>query len=298
MYETYRIMSAKLPKELQNLELEDLCEMYAKEDSVIKPWLERKQAFDEKQKKILAGELEQIKKSEDPKKTPTDRWINFETLEPKSIEIKKAWKKRDEIYRTMYCKLYPMMLSVQKNYPMLTPVQRVEVTEMILISTLRCYSQQKKKNTKFSTYYMTNLKNGMMTQINSMKCNKRSVWMNMIEDEEQSDYALATQSSNIDGDLSGLLKDIDGATSLSTLEKQYIKKVMEGYTKPEELASQMEIQKYVEAPKPKIKKKGLITIPMEQKPFNKTKAGLNIIKKLKKSIKAKFEIEDRALFSV
>ena len=298
MYETYRIMSAKLPKELQNLELEDLCEMYAKEDSVIKPWLERKQAFDEKQKKILAGELEQIKKSEDPKKTPTDRWINFETLEPKSSEIKKAWKKRDEIYRTMYCKLYPMMLSVQKNYPMLTPVQRVEVTEMILISTLRCYSQQKKKNTKFSTYYMTNLKNGMMTQINSMKCNKRSVWMNMIEDEEQSDYALATQSSNIDGDLSGLLKDIDGATSLSTLEKQYIKKVMEGYTKPEELASQMEIQKYVEAPKPKIKKKGLITIPMEQKPFNKTKAGLNIIKKLKKSIKAKFEIEDRALFSV
>lgn len=298
MYETYRIMSAKLPKELQNLELEDLCEMYAKEDSVIKPWLERKQAFDEKQKKILTDELEQIKKSEDPKKTPTYRWINFETLEPKSIEIKKAWKKRDEIYRTMYCKLYPMMLSVQKNYPMLTPVQRVEVTEMILISTLRCYSQQKKKNTKFSTYYMTNLKNGMMTQINSMKCNKRSVWMNMIEDEEQSDYALATQSSNIDGDLSGLLKDIDGATSLSTLEKQYIKKVMEGYTKPEELASQMEIQKYVEAPKPKIKKKGLITIPMEQKPFNETKAGLNIIKKLKKSIKAKFEVADRALFSV
>ena len=53
MYETYRIMSANLPEELQNLELEELCEMYAKEDSVIKPWVDKKQAFDEKQKKIL-----------------------------------------------------------------------------------------------------------------------------------------------------------------------------------------------------------------------------------------------------
>lgn len=296
MYETYRIMSANLPEELQNLELEELCEMYAKEDSVIKPWIDKKQAFDEKQKKILTEELEEIKKSNDPQRTATYKWINFESLEPKTVEFKKAWKKRDEIYRTMYCKLYPMMLSVQKNYPMLSPVQRVEVTEMILISTLRCYSQKKNKNTKFSTYYMTNLKNGMMTQINSMKCNKRSVWMNMLEDEEQSNYALATQSTKGENDTVQFIKDVEDSTNLTTLEKQYIHRVMAGVTKPEELAKSLEINKYVARPEPKIKKKGLITIPMETKPFDEVKAGLTLVKKLKKSIRAKFEAKGRELF--
>lgn len=200
MYDTYRIMSAKLPNDLQEKELEELCEMYAEYDGKIKDIL----PIIEKVNDVMKENLKQVQEDKTIKKLSMPEvcelcGFTFEQYTKTLNLFKKYDKPRSDIFRTMYCKLFPMMLSVQKNYTTLSPVQRVEVTKMILISTLRCYSKNPKaRKTKFSTYYMTNLKNGMMTQINSMKCNKRCIWSNMIENEEQTTYALATQSSKED----------------------------------------------------------------------------------------------------
>lgn len=273
MYDTYRIMSAKLPKDLQEKELEELCEMYGRVDA----------EFVDIRSKLLEAEKCQLPK---------------EIVIELTNKLNRPAKLRNDIYRTMYCKLFPMMLSVQKNYTTLSPVQRVEVTKMILISTLRCYSQNPNaRKTKFSTYYMTNLKRGMLTQINSMKCNKRCIWSNMIENEEQSSYALATQSTP-DSDLSieTFLKNVDSSTYLSSAEKAYIRCIMdngnlsEKVKKNEDINTKVyptKIDSYIENLN---KQNGFTTNPMtedEQKTLNK---------KLRKSIKQKFLQMDRELF--
>ena len=192
------------------------------------------------------------------------------------------------------------MLSVQKNYTTLTPVQRVEVTKMILISTLRCYSQNPKaRKTKFSTYYMTNLKNGMMTQINSLKCNKRCIWSNMVENEEQSTYALATQSAkDVDTSIETFLKNVDNSTYLSTAEKAYIRLIMDNGNLSEKVKKNEDVDTKVYPSKldsyltQTANNNGVVTNPLtvdEQK---------SLTKKLKKSIREKFLKLDRDLFYV
>ena len=231
MFETYRIMSSRLKPQLQEKELEELCDMYEKET--------------------------------DP-------------------------RKRNDIYRTLYCKLFPMMLSVQKNYPMLTNAQRVEVTMMILISTLRCYGKQKGAKSKFSTYYCTNLKNGMMTQINSLHCNKRCAWLNVIEDETQNDFILSS-ISNKSHELSSdyFLENLKHTNNLSGIEKEYIECALKGYRNLEDFKKQLNIKNRVNDFNAK---KGNVTNPMTDK------EELNFIKKIKKSIKSKFLEFDRQLF--
>lgn len=272
MYDTYRIMSAKLPKDLQEKELEELCEMYAKADS----------EFMDIREKLLQAQ---------------QTGAPSEILNAFKKRLDKPGKLRNDIYRTMYCKLFPMMLSVQKNYTTLSPVQRVEVTKMILISTLRCYSRNKKIKTKFSTYYMTNLKNGMMTQINSLKCNKRCIWSNMLENEEQSNYALATQSAK-DNELSidTFLNNVDNSTYLSSAEKAYIRCIMDNGNLSDKLKKgeteetktyPTKIGEYIDRLN---KAAGFTSNPIsadEQK---------SLTKKLKKSIKEKFLKFDRELF--
>ena len=274
MYDTYRIMSAKLPKDLQEKELEELCEMYAKADS---EFMELKEKMEQAQK-LGAGS---------------------EVLNELKSKMVKPSKQRNDIYRTMYCKLFPMMLTVQKNYTTLSPVQRVEVTKMILISTLRCYTRNKKIKTKFSTYYMTNLKRGMLTQINSMKCNKRCVWSNMIENEEQSSYALATQSTpDVELSIDTFLKGVDSSTYLSTAEKAYIRCIMDNGNltdkvkkseDPETKVYPTKIESYINKQN---KINGFTTSPMT----DEAQKALN--KKLKKSIKQKFLELDRDLFYI
>ena len=226
-------MSSRLKPELQELELETLCEMYGKS---------------------------------------TDA------------------KERNDIYRTLYCKLFPMMLSVQKNYPMLSNSQRVEVTMMILISTLRCYNNKQGKKSKFSTYYCTNLKNGMMTQINSLHCSKRCVWLNMVEDEEKSSYILTSQKNKpVEERTEYFMENIVNNTKLSTLEKDYINCVLNGYTKPEEIEKQLNLKHRYNSFNPLCNNK--ITNPINDK------GAINLVKRARKSLKNKIKLLDRNIFS-
>ena len=274
MYDTYRIMSAKLPKDLQEKDLEELCTMYAKADA----------EFTELREKLNEAELAKAPK---------------EVITELSNKLIRPSKQRNDIYRTMYCKLFPMMLAVQKNYTTLTPVQRVEVTKMILISTLRCYSQNTKIKTKFSTYYMTNLKRGMLTQINSMKCNKRCVWSNMIENEEQSNYTLATQSTpDSELNIDTFLKHVDNSTYLSSAEKAYIHCVMDNGNLTDKLKKNETIETKTYPSKIGAyinnlnEKNGFATNPIAEDEEK------SLAKKLKKSIRQKFLKLDRELFYV
>ena len=252
MYETYRIMSAKLDKNLQTKTMEELSAMYNGA---------------EKQGNI---------------------------------------KLRNSIYRVLYCKLYPMMLTIVKNYPMLSNDQRVEVTMMVLIATLRCYKDNMK--TKFSTNYYNNLKNGMMTQINSLKCTKRCVWLNMVEDQELSSFVLGNQTNeSYEEQRSSFVKNLDKATNLSTLEKRYINAVLSGVTKKEELIRLLQIRtdynKFAKAnptkvlPKAKRRKK-LFEVQQVETNLMTEDEELKMLKNIKKSIREKFNKFDRDLFYV
>ena len=170
--------------------------------------------------------------------------LQDKTLEDLCLEYNQTtnMKLKNNIYRTMYCKLFPMMLNVQKNYPTLTNEQKVEVTMFILISTLRCYKGIEKERTKFSTYYCTNLKNGMVTVINSMKCHKRCVWMNMIDNAETVSYVLSTQKDKEKETTNNyFLDNLKSAKYLSTLEKEYCGCVLAGYTKLDELSELLDL---------------------------------------------------------
>lgn len=233
MFDTYRIMSSRLKPELQELELETLCEMYGK--------------------------------STDP-------------------------QERNDIYRTLYCKLFPMMLSVQKNYPMLSNAQRVEVTMMILISTLRCYNNKQGKKTKFSTYYCTNLKNGMMTQINSLHCSKRCVWLNMVEDENISTYIIGSQKTKPTEDTKDyFVENIKNNAKLSTLEKDFIECVLNGYTKPDDIERQLNL-------KDRYNSYNTFNTNKMSNPIT-DKTACNLVKKARKSLKQKISLLDRTVFS-
>ena len=214
MFETYRIMSAKLNKELDKWSMEELCDMYGDLQAKIEPYYAKKKEW-----------INNFKQEH-----PNEEVPDYNTIDPIS-GIEKDLKLRDEIFRALYCRLFPMMLTIQKNYPTLSNAQRVEVTMMILVSTLRCYKSSKQK-TKFSTYYFNNLKNGMMTQINSMKCNKRSAMLYTIQDQEKVTLILQNQKNRpVENSIDYFMDNLQTSISLSTLEKDYCNFVLSGYTK-------------------------------------------------------------------
>ena len=285
MYETFKIMSANLPKNLQEKSLEELCDLYSKYDAIIQPYVQRKQEWDLKNKQLV----EEYKMDTNPNKIKPDI-VDYEKIEPKRI-YKNEFKMRDLIYRTMYCKLYPMMLSVQKNYPTLSNAQRVEVTMMILISTLRCYSQNKKIKTKFSTYFCNNLKNGMMTQINSLKCTKRSVWLNIIGDEQQNDFILSNKTDKSqDSSLDYFFENLENSVALSTLEKSFVKCILHGFKKNEEISEHLQI-------KEKFNKYVTMTDPLHSNKLMDDEGELKLIKQIRKSVKNKCKKFGTGLFS-
>lgn len=300
MFETYRIMSAKLNKELDKWSMEELCDMYGELQAKVEPYYEKKKQWMDNYKQQNPG-------------APIP---DYNIIDPIS-NIEKDLKLRDDIFRSLYCRLFPMMLTIQKNYPTLSNAQRVEVTMMILVSTLRCYKSSKQK-TKFSTYYFNNLKNGMMTQINSMKCAKRSAMLYTIKDQEKSTLILQNQKNKSkENSIEYFIDNLKTASNLSTLEKDYCNMVLSGFTKIEQMDEeklQGLYNEYQECSEEKQKEKTISKLFNEyhKGTINKIQntIGMNtitnpllsdtdrnhLIKQAKKSLKKKFELMDRELF--
>ena len=301
MFETYRIMSSKLNKDLDKWSMEELCDMYGELQAKVEPYYQRR--------------VEWINKFK--QEHPKDIVPDYNTIEPIS-PIEKDLKKRDDIFRALYCRLFPMMLAIQKNYAAtLSNAQRVEVTMMILISTLRCYKASKQKS-KFSTYYFNNLKNGMMTQINSMKCAKRSAFLYTIHDQEKTSLILQNQKyKEVESTVDYFIDNLQTASNLSTLEKDYCNFVLSGYTKIEEPDESKlgtlsllydKTQDEKEKEKIRVKIQTEKSKPTIQEIRNKigtntiTNPMLNneernkLLKQAKKSIKQKLDLYDRQLF--
>ena len=293
-------MSAKLNKDLDKWSMEELCDMYGELQASVEPYFEKKKQWIEDYKTHNPGQL-----------IP-----DYNLIDPIS-NIEKDLKLRDDIFRTLYCRLFPMMLTIQKNYPTLSNAQRVEVTMMILISTLRCYRSSKQKS-KFSTYYFNNLKNGMMTQINSMKCAKRSAMLYTIKDQEKSTLILQNQKNKSkESSIEYFLDNLQANTKLSTLEKDYCNMVLSGFTKIEQVDStklQELYSEYQGCSEEKQKEKTMSKLFNEYNKgtINRIKDTMGnntitnpllsdtdrtqLIKQAKKSLRKKFELFDRELF--
>jgi len=193
-------------------------------------------------------------------------------------------RKRNKLIATIFCKLYPMILKIQKKYYNMTPDQKMEYALFHLVKGL---SQYNNKKMKFSSFFYLKLSNMMKTSVQLDYTPSKAANTNVVSnsDEVLRIYSETKTDREYADSEEGLLKDISESKYLSSEEKQYCSCIVAGITKTEEIKKVLKIEEKVS--------KSLITPPTlspeERKKKTDKQAQLKI-KQIKDSIKKKHAI--------
>lgn len=194
-------------------------------------------------------------------------------------------RKRNRLIATVFCKLYPMILKLQKKFHTLTTEQKIEHALYHLVKALERYDSKKMK---FSSFFHTHLSNQFKTLL-SMECSqKRAVFQNIIANnaEYMDLYAHTAPAKPYEHTDIGLINDIKNSSYLSSEEKDYCSCVVAGIDKMSDIAKVLKIDSIESIKKPLVSNP-LLEISDKEKLANQEKLAIERVRKIKNSIKKK-----------
>lgn len=192
---------------------------------------------------------------------------------------------KNKIIAAMFCKVFPMILEIQKKYYSLTNDQKVEHALFHLVRSIRYY---KNNNVKFSSFYHTHLTNQMKTLLTSENSLKKAAFQNIVRDNDNvlTWYTKNEPSKNYENSDEYMLQTIKNAPKLSSEEKAYCACIIAGYDKSSQIIEKLNLP-----PEP-VKVKKNVTNPINEMSIEKQvqmeeKRQSRRIRKIKQSLKDK-----------
>ena len=149
---------------------------------------------------------------------------------------------KHRIIRTMFVKLFPMIVTIYNKYDNVPDEDRAAHALTLIWYSIEKFNELKK--TKFSTFYYNNLENAYRTSVTYYNAKKRSLWKNMINTEQEKiTYILdSIKSLNYESTDDYYLDNIFRSSKLSVTEKAYCQAILEGYTKSDEVIERLRLK--------------------------------------------------------
>lgn len=205
----------------------------------------------------------------------------------------KLRKKQDKIFAAMFCKVYPMILSIQKKYYSLTNEEKVDHAIFHLYRSIKYYDST--KHSKFSSFFNTHLTNQMKTLLTSHNSLGRAAFANLVTNNEDTiNWYMESQTAKpYEMDEEYYIKnELMTNESLSSEEKEYCANILRGFSKGKEIATNMQLtRKFPEITNPlkKYDSQPLTLEAMEQKQKElEEKRELRKIRDVRNSLRQKF----------
>lgn len=192
-------------------------------------------------------------------------------------------RKRNKLIATIFCKIYPMIIKIQKKYYNLTPEQKMEYALFHLVKGL---SQYDSKKMKFSSFFYLKLSNMMKTFVQVEYSPSKAANQNIVgnSDEVLRIYSETMSDREYDVSEQGLIRDIKGSKYLSSEEKEYCTCIVAGINKTEDIKKVLQLEKRNDFQKSLITKPNLTA---EEIKVREDKQAQLRIKKIKDSIRKK-----------
>lgn len=193
-------------------------------------------------------------------------------------------RKRNKLIATIFCKLYPMILKLQKKFHTLTNEQKIEHALYHLVKSLNTYNPNKMK---FSSFFYVHLTNQFKSLLTAELTAKRAVFQNISpnNDYHMQTYANTAMTKPFEKTDAGLLSDIKHATYLSSEEKNYCSCILAGIDSVSDIAKALKIDRIESMKRP------LVSNPTEisdkEKAVRRAKLVAERVRKIKKSIQKK-----------
>lgn len=149
--------------------------------------------------------------------------------------------KRNKIVAAMFCKVFPMILEIQKKYYSLTNEQKVDHALFHLVRSIKYY---KKGNVKFSSFFHTHLTNQMKTLLSSENNLKKAAFQNIVRDNDNvlNRYIKTQPTKDYDKSEQYFLENLKNSTYLSTEEKEYCACILAGYDKVDIIREKLDLE--------------------------------------------------------
>ena len=204
---------------------------------------------------------------------------------------------KNKCIATIFCKIYPMILKMQKKFYTLTPAQKIEHILYNLVIGVNNFDLNKK--IKFTTFITTHLNNKLNSLLITEDCIKRKVFHNIVKhNDEIMEVYVQTKvdpSYDYDNGEKNLVNDINNSTFLSSEEKEYCSCLIKGMTTAKEIGKAMKLKE-----KSNFIAKPLITNPLYVKDITSSsesdieKRVVQRVKTIKASIKKKYKTSKEA----
>ena len=197
---------------------------------------------------------------------------------------------KNKCVATIFCKIYPMILKIQKKFYTLSSTQKIEHVLYNLVIGIDNYDLNKK--TSFVTFIHTHLTNKLHSLLVTEGCLKRKVFQSIVPHNEEAMKVYAQTkidpSYDYDNGEKNLNNDINNSTFLSSEEKKYCSCLITGMTTAKEIGKAM---KLVEKSKQSFAKP-LFTNPLIVNDLTPDNDGISDASMDKKIIKKIKEIKD------
>jgi len=191
----------------------------------------------------------------------------------------------------MFCKVYPMILTIQKKYYSITNEQKVEHALFHLVRSIKYYKNDGK--VKFSSFFQTHMQNQMKTLLTSENSLKKAVFQNIVRnnDNVMTWYTKYEPIKNPEMSLDYFLNNLDNSSYLSTEEKDYCKCLLQGYDKTKQIAKELDLTRKYNITDP-IK----ADISVEKQKQIQEQRDIRRIRRIKQSIRNKLDIYGEDIF--
>lgn len=193
-------------------------------------------------------------------------------------------RKRNKLIATIFCKLYPMILNIQKKYYNYSFEQKIDYALFHLVKGL---SQFDNKKMKFSSFYYLKLSNMMKTLVQVDNSPSKAANVNVVDNSDEVLRIYSETMSDRDYEFSeqGLLRDIKESKYLSSEEKEYCSCIVAGINKAEDIKNVLKLEKRNNFQRPLVSKPNLTTEQIKEK---ENKLASSRIKSIKDSIRRKY----------
>lgn len=206
-------------------------------------------------------------------------------------------RKRNKIIAAMFCKVFPMILEIQKKYFSLTNEQKVEHALFHLVRSVRYYNG----GIKFSSFFHTHLTNQMKTLLTSENSLKKAAFQHIVKDNDNilNWYTKNQIGKKYENSEEYMLQMIKNAPKLSSEEKAYCACVLVGYDKTQQIAEKLNLPdepaKKKSNKKPKNQNINNISNPIQEISIEKQleleqQRQLRRVRKIRQSIKEKAKL--------
>ena len=225
--------------------------------------------------------------------------VDKEYLKQSLEELVKAYKEtnsareRNKLIATIFCKVYPTFLKIQKRFYSLTKEQKIEHALYHLIKGIQRYKCDKK--VKFHTFLQTHWTNQMKSLLTMENSHKKAAFQNIVDNNDEIlDYYtqnVATRDFEMTDEYCYM--NIKDSELLSTEEKEFCECVLQGYTKTREIADKLQLDKRYGL---KRMTNPLVVMDTEKAKAADDKAALRRVRSIRDSIKQKLQKYGKDLF--